>query len=143
MGLCAVSYVSIASDRVAHGPTQDGWLADARAFNASCDVTSVLLHDGVYFLQYMEGAAADVARVYERIQRASDHYGVIQLFSQPIGHRYFPTCALGFARLADAELKAVARAESAHHLQQICAVRGPNPVLKQLLGFWHQARGTV
>ncbi len=143
MGLCAIAYVSIALDGPLSWPGRDSWLAEVRAFNASCDVTSVLLHDGVYFFQYLEGPAAGVACVYERICRSARHYGVIELFSQPIGRRYFPTSAMGFARLADAELKGVAEADSAHHLHQICAVRGPNPAVKQLLGFWHKANAEV
>ncbi len=143
MGLCAMAYVSIALDGPVSWTGRDSWLAEVRAFNASCDVTSVLLHDGVYFFQYLEGPAAGVADVYERICRSARHHGIIQLFNQPIGRRYFPTWAMGFARLAEAELKVVAEAESAHHLHQMCAVRGPNPAVKHLLGFWHKANAEV
>lgn len=64
------------------------WLR-ARAANASAGITGLMLfHQGV-FLQVLEGPAAGVASLMERIRRDRRHAGIVVLESGEVSERAF------------------------------------------------------
>lgn len=59
-------------------------------------VTGVLLYDDGAFMQYLEGPASGLARVYEIIKSHPWHYGVIDLVREPIPAREFSEWSMAF-----------------------------------------------
>lgn len=78
MPLRATAYVSEATRNLPAERLQQ-LVADAMLFNASVDVTGVLLFDGTRFLQYIEGPEAGVSAAYTRILAAGSHSGLVEL----------------------------------------------------------------
>jgi hypothetical protein len=63
--------------------------AGARRHNEPERVTGVLLCAASHFMQYLEGPAPGLARVYERIKADPMHYALIDLVREPIPAREF------------------------------------------------------
>ncbi len=71
------------------------WLR-ARAANAAAGLTGLMLfHQGV-FLQVIEGPAAGVASLYERIRRDRRHANLTVLESGPVEERAFPDSPMNY-----------------------------------------------
>ena len=80
----------------------EGLLAEARAFNDAHGVTGVLLHHDGSFLQYLEGPAEGLERVYARIQASRLHTGLFMLLEGSIDERLFPDWRMGSTRVPEA-----------------------------------------
>lgn len=79
----------------------DAVLAVARANNSAAGVTGLLLfHDGSFF-QVLEGAKADVLRIFSKIERDHRHSRVIVLQTKSAPERAFPTWSMGYMRAHD------------------------------------------
>lgn len=63
---------------------------DASMFNMLGGVTGVLLYDGTWFFQYIEGPADGVAIAYDRILGSSSHTNIKELARGRIEQRLFP-----------------------------------------------------
>ena len=86
--LWAIVYVS----KAARPMTQDDLahiLEGARRRNAEEGITGVLLYSDGSFMQYLEGPAAGMLRVYAIIKTHPLHYGLIDLVREPIQSREF------------------------------------------------------
>lgn len=70
-------------------------LQRARQFNASQDVTGVLLHHTGSFLQYLEGPRQGIERVYARIRVSPLHTDLFELLDGPADERLFPDWKMG------------------------------------------------
>jgi len=70
-------------------------LQSARQFNASQDVTGVLLHHTGSFLQYLEGPRRGIERVYARIRVSPLHTDLFELLDGPADERLFPDWKMG------------------------------------------------
>jgi len=70
-------------------------LLSARQFNASQDVTGVLLHHTGSFLQYLEGPRQGIERVYARIRVCRLHTELFELLDGPADERLFPDWQMG------------------------------------------------
>jgi Sensors of blue-light using FAD len=93
--LHALVYVSTAV-RPMSLPDIDRLLEVARNRNATLHVTGVLLYDAGHFMQYLEGPAPSMARVYESIKASSLHHGIIELLRERIDTSEFPEWSMAF-----------------------------------------------
>lgn len=74
----------------------DSILLQARLFNASEQVTGVLLYGDERFFQLLEGPEASVRKVFDRLSRAQAHKGIRVLSQGPIAERFFESWHMGF-----------------------------------------------
>lgn len=80
------------------GPAEvDAMLLDARTFNASVEVTGVLLQGAGKFFQVIEGAEAALDDVFRRIEAARAHRDIRILLRKPLRERNFASWYMGFA----------------------------------------------
>jgi Sensors of blue-light using FAD len=93
--LHALLYVSTAV-RPMTLPDIERLLELARARNAKLLVTGVLLYDAGHFMQYLEGPAASMGKVYQTIQASSMHQGIIELLRERIATSEFPEWSMAF-----------------------------------------------
>jgi len=77
----------------------DEILAASRGNNAVAGVTGLLLYDGYRFLQALEGDAAAVTKVYERIKADPRHRAVVLLSSREISERAFGDWSMAAQRV--------------------------------------------
>jgi Sensors of blue-light using FAD len=71
-------------------------LARARENNTTLGVSGMLLHQAGTFLQVLEGKAAAVDRLYERISHDPRHAHVLLLTRAEIAERSFADWSMGF-----------------------------------------------
>jgi hypothetical protein len=69
-------------------------LFKARATNAAADVTGCLICRDDLYLQLLEGPAANVLRIYDKITHDDRHVEVTQLVNQPVNERMFGAWAM-------------------------------------------------
>lgn len=74
----------------------DSILLQARLFNASEQVTGVLLYGDERFFQLLEGPEASVRKAFDRLSRAQAHEGIRVLSQGPIAERFFESWHMGF-----------------------------------------------
>jgi Sensors of blue-light using FAD len=72
----------------------------AQQRNARAGLTGVLLYDAGNFMQYVEGPADALARVYASIRGSRLHTGVIEILREPIRVREFPEWSMAFRSAA-------------------------------------------
>ncbi len=72
----------------------------AQERNARAGLTGVLLYDAGNFMQYVEGPADALARVYSSIRGSRLHSGVIEILREPIRTREFPEWSMAFRSAA-------------------------------------------
>lgn len=92
--LVQLCYTSTAAKPMAQSDLES-LLRGARQFNASQDVTGVLLHHSGSFLQYLEGPQHGVERVYARIRISPLHTDLFELLDGPTNERLFPDWKMG------------------------------------------------
>lgn len=137
----AVAYVSSATPELASSADMDALLLDARAFNRTCGVTGVLLHQSGNLLQYIEGPVDGVMAVYGRILKSRRHTGVIELLNQPIPQRFFQDWTMGFAEPVLSELQSLSQASWLRQLSDMATQRDTSVGMDLLLDFWERAHG--
>lgn len=98
MALIQLIYVSSAVEELDDAEL-DRILLSARQHNAELDVTGMLLYQQGSFMQVLEGEAAAVDAIYQRIGQDRRHYGLILLTREPVAERSFPEWRMGFRRL--------------------------------------------
>jgi len=74
-------------------------LQEARALNASRDITGLLLHKNESFFQVLEGRREQVMATFESITRDERHEGVEVLFDEALEEREFSDWRMGFIDL--------------------------------------------
>lgn len=93
--LHTLAYLSTAARELA--PTEiDAILLDARTFNASVDVTGMLLLGAGEFFQVLEGTEPALDEVFGRIQSATAHRDIRVLLRSPVRERLFASWHMGF-----------------------------------------------
>jgi hypothetical protein len=70
-------------------------LAASRSWNASHDVTGVLLYSDGNILQALEGPPAAVDVTFERVQADARHRGIMVIYRGSAAERSFPDWAMG------------------------------------------------
>jgi hypothetical protein len=139
--LYAVVYVSTAAralsaDELAH----IGHRSQVR--NVAEGVTGLLLHANGAFMQYLEGPAAGLSRVYAVIKTDPQHYGVIDLLREPVPEREFAGWTMA--------VRDVGARGQASAAQQYGLLSGqpeprvaPSAARQLLVGFWSRGRPSV
>jgi len=94
-----ITYISTARPELP-ATAIDEILAASRRNNAAAGVTGLLLYDGYRFLQALEGEAAAVTKVYERIKADPRHRAIVLLSSREISERAFGDWAMAGQRVA-------------------------------------------
>ncbi len=79
-------------------------LDTSRRNNTRSGITGMLLYKDGNFMQVLEGPAAALREVHERIGRDPRHTGLITLMERPIAQRQFVDWSMGFRNLADPNL---------------------------------------
>ena len=80
-------------------------LNQARTKNNKLNITGMLVyHDGA-FVQFLEGEAKYVHKLYDRIQKDARHKGIIKLSEVTIEQRIFQDWDMAFMKVHQAELE--------------------------------------
>ena len=79
----------------------DNRLVQARTFNASRQITGLLLYQNGFFIKALEGAAREVNQLYERISNDDRHTDVTKLYDQKATHASFAEWSMGYYRVSD------------------------------------------
>ena len=93
--LHALVYVSTAT-RSLSAEELHHLLDRARARNSREGVTGVLLYSHRNFIQYLEGPASGIEKVYAIIKADPQHHGIIELMHEPIQSREFSDWSMAF-----------------------------------------------
>ncbi|MDO5289184.1 MAG: BLUF domain-containing protein [Pseudomonadota bacterium] len=75
----------------------------ARAHNAACGITGLLVFDGLRFCQLLEGPASQVGPLMARIQQDVRHVDVQTLHTATPAARHFDAFSMGYAAFDDGE----------------------------------------
>ena len=135
--LHALVYVSSASHRVT-APEINHLLERARARNAQEHVTGVLLYSHGNFMQYLEGPAAGMAKVYEAIRADKLHHGIIELLREPIVSREFADWSMAFRSVSAFGMSSPEKFDSAFIPMVDPAVAAPSLTHSLLWKFWNK-----
>ena len=139
-GLTALVYVSSAAGHLSDQQI-DGILASSRRVNAQAQVTGTLLHHDGTFLQYLEGPAEGVARVWERVAVCRMHHSINVLLREPLQARYFDQWHMGFVQAPATVLQALAQGRWRASAGKLLAASEPSSALGVLLDFWQRSQG--
>lgn len=74
-------------------------ITTARAHNGRHDITGLLLFNGLNFLQTLEGDAATVGTLMERIAADPRHSGVVVVAKEAVVERAFDGWSMAYVRL--------------------------------------------
>ncbi|MDR3398550.1 MAG: BLUF domain-containing protein [Pandoraea sp.] len=75
-------------------------IVNSRGFNATYNITGVLLFDGAMFYQYIEGPSEPLADARQRIDASRNHTDIqVLLDGTPAKPGAFPTWSLGYLML--------------------------------------------
>lgn len=87
--LFTLCYISRRAPGLTDAQVIDGIVLPAMAKNRRLDITGCLWFDANRFIQFLEGPAKDVQRVYAAIERDNRHTDVSLLTSGPLAERSF------------------------------------------------------
>jgi hypothetical protein len=135
MNLVALAYVSTAVRRLSAAEL-DALLLTARTANEGEQVTGALLHHDGSFFQYIEGSTEGLNHIYDRIKRASQHKGLIELFYLQIENRHFADWHMGFAEAPRTLLQQLANSRWKDAVSSLAHHESPSTGLALLLNFW-------
>jgi hypothetical protein len=115
----------------------------AQARNLKENITGVLLHSDGAFMQYLEGPAQGLYRVYEVIKADPQHYGIVDLVREPIAQREFSSWSMAF-RVIDAFGQSSEAEQDAQLTQRLAAPINQFSAARELLAkFWSRGRSVV
>ncbi|MDZ4763124.1 MAG: BLUF domain-containing protein [Chloroflexota bacterium] len=77
-------------------------LQSCRTNNTAKKITGMLLYRDKFFMQVLEGDAADVEPLFEQIKRDQRHMGVLVVHKKAISARSFVDWSMGFNKIGDA-----------------------------------------
>ena len=78
--------------------------SEPRSHNRQAEITGLLVFDGMHFCQQLEGRAAPIAAVIERICRDPRHHHPAVVHRGPLDKRRFSRFSLGYTSVEDIEL---------------------------------------
>ena len=103
MGLSHCIYASTATRRFTERELES-LLCHARVGNAAHGLSGILLHVDGSFFQVLEGEAAAVDALYQRIADDPRHERVTVIIREPIARRAFADWSMGFAEMDVSQL---------------------------------------
>lgn len=91
-------YVSTAKKKLS---TEDiGHILDvSQSNNHERYITGFLAHNGLHFMQALEGEFDEVREIFDRILADDRHEGVVQILGEQIAARAFPNWAMNYFRV--------------------------------------------
>lgn len=113
-------------------------LLDARINNELANVTGVLLYGDQQFVQYLEGARADVEQIYARITRASQHHRLEILEQGKVEARRFQRWHMGFSDAPQTVVQQLSQAQWQRDAPWLDEHVPSSPGLARLLTFWNE-----
>jgi Sensors of blue-light using FAD len=115
-------------------------LERAQARNGKVGVTGVLLYSDGTFMQYLEGSAVAMKKVYTIIQAHPLHHGIIELLREPIASREFPEWSMAFRSASTFAASNPSRYDALLS-QKLASPGGPGSTARTLLSkFWSSGR---
>lgn len=111
-------------------------LVSARNFNAENNVTGVLLYNTGFFFQYLEGPQEAITKVYQRIQHATSHEIILELFNDVVYKLHFSSWHMGFCYAPQGFLQELSQNNWLDALSEIKAKQDKSPGLEMLMTFW-------
>lgn len=140
--LFAIVYISTAARRLSVAEL-DHLCVRAQARNLEQGVTGLLLYSDGSFMQYLEGPAAGLVRVYGCIKADPLHYGVIDLLRVPLQAREFPAWSMAL-RDVGVGGRPVPGAQDAQLVAKLAAPAHRSSAAGELLqNFWNRGRSSV
>ena len=140
--LYAIVYVSTAARVLTLGELRH-LQERAQVRNGREQVTGILLFSEGTFMQYLEGPAAGLARVYEFIKADPHHYGIVDLVREPIARREFSDWAMAF-RVVGAMGQSSEASQDEALMHSLLSTDEPvSAARQQLLKFWTRGRSSV
>jgi hypothetical protein len=115
----------------------DQLLEDSRQFNQQQNVTGVLLYNASFFFQYVEGGVDAVAKVYERIQKATSHEIVLEVYNDTIEQLHFSNWCMGFCALPESFLQKRSQENWLDNVPSIQTKQNESHALAMLMTFWN------
>lgn len=97
--LKSLTYSSIAKMHITEGEVRD-ILESARRNNEIDGITGLLLFNGTFFLQIVEGEPYAVDALVERLRTDDRHSGMMVFDQRGIGERFFPDWRMEYRRIA-------------------------------------------
>lgn len=106
MPLHELVYVSLAEHPMSDEELRQ-LLAQARAHNVAHGITGLLVYRDREFMQLLEGEEAEVAALFQHIERDRRHLQVYRLWDGPIAERSCRDWVMGFAEPTDESFHAL------------------------------------
>jgi hypothetical protein len=140
--LFAVIYISKAARQLTAAEL-DHLCQRAQGRNLDEGVTGLLLYSDGAFMQYIEGPAEGLSRVYAVIKADPTHYGMVDLYRAAINQREYANWSM---TLRDVGVTGVASPAAADEslLTRLERFDSAHAVARDLLSnFWHQGRPSI
>lgn len=96
MALFSLLYASRANQTLRAAGDVEAILDSSRKHNTAVSITGMLVFNGYFFLQCLEGERAAVSKIYHRIATDDRHHDVTLLSARDIGRRSFDAWAMGY-----------------------------------------------
>jgi hypothetical protein len=140
--LYAIVYVSTAARPLSLAELHH-LLKRAQARNLKENITGVLLYADGTFMQYLEGPAPGLYKVYEVIKADPQHYGIVDLVREPVGRREFSGWSMAF-RVINAAGPSSEAEQDARLEQRLAVPINQFSAARELLAkFWFRGRSVV
>jgi hypothetical protein len=139
--LRSIVYASSATHKLTTAELE-ALLINAQDFNREHQVSGVLLHSGLNFIQCLEGPADGVGKAYDRIKRSSQHKDIVEYMDREVSVRTFGSWGMGLAETVDSELLALSTAAWSEAAQQPFSFESPVG-LELLKMFWNMRQQTA
>jgi len=140
--LYAIVYISTAA-RLLSMDELEHLCSRAQARNLQEDVTGVLLYSDGAFMQYLEGPAAGLSRVYGFIKADPLHYGVIDLLREPITEREFASWSMELRAIGAHGHSDVSQQDALLTARPASLALPRSKARELLLNFWSRGRYSV
>jgi len=106
MSLKFVSYISSQSRTMSKKSIED-FLFQVREKNKHLAITGILLLIQGKFVQYIEGPAEEIDKVYDSISKDKRHTEMILLDSGPLEKRQFTDWSMAYKEVSDKQIKEI------------------------------------
>jgi len=106
MSLKFVSYISSQSRTMSKKSVED-FLFQVREKNKHLAITGILLLIQGKFVQYIEGPAEEIDKVYDSISKDKRHTEMILLDSGPLEKRQFTDWSMAYKEVSDKQIKEI------------------------------------
>ena len=100
MSLHQLVYLSQSSHKMSKEDLLAIW-KQAKANNATIDVTGSLFYNGGWFMQVLEGSASTLAVLYDKIRKDPRHQDIRLMYKEPASYRTFVRWSMNMTNLEE------------------------------------------